>query len=70
MTLIGSMLTALVIAREWERGTMEALMATPVTMREIYIAKIISYFFMGIASMIICTVLCIWVFGVPFRVLF
>ena len=39
MTLIGALLTALVMAREWERGTMEALMVTPVTMREVLLGK-------------------------------
>src|SRR5690606_26134118 len=34
MTMIGTLLTALVVAREWERGTMEALMATPISMAE------------------------------------
>ena len=67
MTLIGSLLTALVVAREWERGTMEALMATPVTMREIYISKIISYFCLGMASMVICTIISNLFFGVPLR---
>lgn len=67
MTLIGSLLTALVIAREWERGTIEALMAMPISMQQIYIAKIISYFLMGLASMAICTFLSIVVFGIPFR---
>lgn len=67
MTLIGSLLTALVISREWERGTIEALMATPVTMKEIYTAKLIAYFFLGMGSMLICTLLSIFAFGVPFR---
>ena len=67
MTLIGSLLTALVIAREWERGTIESLMAMPISMGEIYLAKIISYFFLGLVSMTICAFLSIVVFGVPFR---
>jgi len=45
MTLIGSLLTALVVAREWERGTMEALMSTPVTISELVIGKVVPYFF-------------------------
>lgn len=47
MPLIGAMLTALVIAREWERGTMEALMSTPVSIDEILLGKLISYFLLG-----------------------
>lgn len=67
MTLIGSLLTALVIAREWERGTIEALMATPITMGEIYLSKMISYFLLGIISMILCALISTFIFGVPFR---
>lgn len=67
MTLIGTTLTALVIAREWERGTMEALMATPVHINEILIAKLISYFAMGMVSMTCCVLLTVFVYGVPFR---
>jgi ABC-2 type transport system permease protein len=67
MTLIGTLLTALVVAREWERGTMEALMATPVTMGEFLISKMICYLAMGMASMIMCSLLSILLFGVPYR---
>ncbi len=67
MTLIGTTLTALVIAREWERGTMEALMATPVRMKEILIAKLISYFGMSMCSMICCVLGAVVFYGVPFR---
>lgn len=67
MTLIGSLLTALVIAREWERGTIEALMATPVTMREIFLSKTLAYFLLGMGSMFICTIISIFFFQVPFR---
>ena len=44
LTLVGTFLTALVIAREWERGTMEMLFSTPVTTTEILLSKIIPYF--------------------------
>lgn len=67
MTLIGTLLTALVIAREWERGTIESLMATPISMKDIYISKLISYFILGISSLILCTLISSWIFGVPFR---
>ncbi len=67
MTMIGSLLTALVIAREWERGTMEAIMATPVGRAEFVATKVIPYFLLGLVSMSLCTVLAITVFGVPFR---
>ncbi len=67
MTMIGSLLTALVIAREWERGTMEAIMATPVGRGEFMATKVIPYFGLGLGSMTFCTLLAIYVFGVPFR---
>jgi len=67
MTMIGTLLTALVIAREWERGTMEAIMATPVGMAEFLATKVVPYFFLGLASMALCTVVGILLFGVPFR---
>ncbi len=67
MTMIGTLLTALVVAREWERGTMEALMATPVSMVEFIISKIVPYYLLALASMTLCTVIAVWAFGVPFR---
>ncbi len=67
MTLIGTLLTSLVITREWERGTFESLMTTPVSMLEIYLAKIISYFCLGMGSMFICAFVAIAIYGVPFR---
>jgi ABC-2 type transport system permease protein len=67
MTLIGTTLTALVIAREWERGTMEALMATPVRITEILLAKLISYYCMAMCSMVFCLIGTILFYGIPFR---
>lgn len=67
MALIGTLLTALVVAREWERGTIEALMATPVTMMEIIISKMLSYLLLGLGSMAVCTLITIFYFDVPFR---
>lgn len=67
MTLIGTLLTALVVAREWERGTMEAMMATPVTAAELLAGKILPYFILAIASMTLCVVVAVFLFGVPFR---
>lgn len=67
MTLTGGMLTALVVAREWERGTMEALMATPVTKREILAGKVIPYFILGMMGMVLTVFMTIEVFQVPFR---
>ncbi len=67
MTMIGTLLTALVVAREWERGTLEAMMATPIGMGEFIASKLIPYFFLGLGSMALCTVLGVTVFGVPLR---
>jgi ABC-2 type transport system permease protein len=67
MALIGTLLTALVIAREWERGTMEALMATPVGVGEFLLGKLIPYFVLGMAAMGLATVAAVVAFGVPFR---
>jgi len=67
MTIIGALLTSLVIAREWERGTMEALLSTPVTRAELLLSKILPYYVLGILSMLLCVGAAVWVFGVPFR---
>lgn len=67
MTLIGMLLTSLVIAREWERGTMEALMATPVHISEILIGKMVPYYFLAMLSMTCCVVGARLVYGVPLR---
>jgi len=67
MALVGTLLTALVIAREWERGTMESLMATPVSIVEIILGKIIPYFILGMTSMLITVLASILMFKIPFR---
>ncbi|NIJ19106.1 ABC-2 type transport system permease protein [Sphingomonas naasensis] len=67
MTMIGTLLTALVVAREWERGTMEAMMATPITMVEFIVSKLLPYYLLALCSMAMCTAIGIWAFGVPFR---
>lgn len=67
MTLIGTLLTALVIAREWERGTMEAMMATPVSIVQILLGKLIPYFILGIGSMLICWLVATIFYQIPFR---
>lgn len=67
MTLIGTLLTALVVSREWERGTMEALMSTPATIAEILIGKLIPYFVLGMCSMLMCTFVAVGFYNVPLR---
>ncbi len=67
MTLIGALLTALVVAREWERGTMEALMATPASMDEILLGKLLPYFALGMGGMLLSVAMARWMFAVPLR---
>jgi ABC-2 type transport system permease protein len=66
MTLIGSMLTSMVVAREWDRGTMEAILVTPLHINEFLAGKLIPYFVLGMFSMVFTVVLAIWQFEVPF----
>ncbi len=67
MTLIGALLTALVVSREWERGTMEGIMVTPVTRTEILLGKLIPYFAMGMGGLLLSTGMAVFLFGVPLR---
>ncbi|MGE5218636.1 MAG: ABC transporter permease [Chloroflexota bacterium] len=67
MTLIGALLTALVMAREWERGTLEALFVTPVRSDEILLGKTVPYFILGVIGFILCLVAAKFLFHVPFR---
>lgn len=67
MTLVGMILTALVIAREWERGTMESLLTTKASKMDIIISKYIAYYGLALCSTIFCSFLCIVIFKVPFR---
>ncbi len=67
MTLIGALLTALVVSREWERGTMEALLVTPVSASEFLLGKVIPYFALGMGGMALSVAMAIGLFGVPFR---
>lgn len=65
MTLIGSLLTAMVVAREWERGTMEALLVTPLRKGEVLAGKLIPYFVLGMGGMLFSVALAVWQFDVP-----
>lgn len=67
MTLIGAMLTALVMAREWERGTIEALFVTPVRVDEILLSKTIPYFVLGMVGLALCLAASRFLFHVPLR---
>ncbi len=67
MTLIGALLTAMVMAREWERGTMEALLVTPVAIQEVLLGKLIPYFILGTGGLILSVVAAVWLFDIPLR---
>jgi ABC-2 type transport system permease protein len=67
MAMIGSMLTALVVAREWERATMEALLATRLSVAEMTIAKVTPYFLLGLMSMSLCVIVAVGFYGLPLR---
>lgn len=67
MTMIGTLLTAMVVSREWERGTMEAVMSTPVSMLEIILSKLVPYFLLAGMAIIGCVFFAHSLFGVPLR---
>jgi ABC-2 type transport system permease protein len=67
MTLIGAMLTSMVVAREWERGTMEALMVTPIRIGELVVGKLAPYFILGMGGMLMSVGMALWLFDVPLR---
>ena len=67
MTLVGAFLTSLLIAREWERGTLEALFVTPVQPLELVLAKIAPYLVIGLIDLIMCVVAARLLFEVPIR---
>jgi len=65
--VIGAFLTSLTIAREWERGSMEQLISTPVSAMEIMLGKLAPYFVLGMFDVIVCAAIAIYWFHVPFR---
>jgi ABC-type multidrug transport system permease subunit len=67
MTLIGILLTALVVAREWERGTMEALLVTPLRRVDLLLGKVLPYYLLGMLGMGLSVGVAVTVFKVPFR---
>lgn len=67
MAIVGAQLTSLTIAREWERGTMELLISTPVEPMELMLGKLLPYFVIGMVDACICLALAVFWFEVPFR---
>ena len=67
LALVGAQLTSLTVAREWERGTMEQLVSTPVTPFEVMAGKLLPYFLIGVVDAAFCLLAAVYWFGVPFR---
>jgi len=67
MTVIGAILTSLVVAREWERGTMEALLSTQVTRTELLLCKLLPYYVLGMLAMLLCMLVSVFILDVPYR---
>jgi len=67
MMVIAALLTSLTVAREWETGTMEQLIATPLSGGEIIAGKLLPYVMIGIIDLVLCVLVGYFVFGVPFR---
>jgi ABC-2 type transport system permease protein len=67
MTIIGAFLTAMVVAREWERGTIEALFVTPMRAGEFLLSKLIPYFGLGMIGFVLCLLAGKFLFHVPLR---
>jgi ABC-2 type transport system permease protein len=67
LMIIASLLTSLTIAREWENGTMEQLLSTPLRPAELILGKLLAYFALGLVDMIVCLIAAVFVFHVPLR---
>jgi ABC-2 type transport system permease protein len=67
LMIIASLLSSLTIAREWEMGTMEQLLSTPLRPAEMVLGKMLAFFVVGLADMLIAVVVGVFVFRVPFR---
>jgi ABC-2 type transport system permease protein len=65
--VIAALLTSICIAREWERGTMEQLISTPIKARELVIGKFIPYFAIGFFDLTVGVLMARFLFAVPFR---
>jgi ABC-2 type transport system permease protein len=67
MMVIAALLTSLTIAREWERGTMEQLIATPIKVAELVLGKLLPYFAIGMIDVVLAVLAGTLMFGVPLR---
>jgi ABC-2 type transport system permease protein len=67
MMVIAAMLTSLTVAREWERGTMEQLISTPVKGQELILGKLLPYFSIGLFDVVLAVLMGEFLFHVPLR---
>lgn len=67
LMIIGCLLTSLTIAREWEMGTMEQVLSTPLRPAELAVGKMLAYSLIGAVDVVICVVIGLTVFNVPMR---
>ena len=67
LTMTGTMLTGLVLAREWERGTMEALLATPISPVALLLSKVLPYFVLAMLGWCLCMGAAVFWYEVPIR---
>ncbi len=67
LMIIASLLTSLTIAREWETGTMEQLLSTPVRPAELVLGKLSAFFALGMVDLVVCLIIAVFVFGVPLK---
>lgn len=67
ISIIGVLLTGQVIVREWEKGTMELLISTPVRKGELMVGKLFPYFFLGLLDLSLSVLMGKWLFEVPLR---
>ena len=67
MVVIAAMLTSVTVAREWETGTMEQLISTPIRVPELVLGKVVPYFTIGLGDVAIAVAMGRWIFGVPLR---
>jgi ABC-2 type transport system permease protein len=67
LQIIAALLTSLTIAREWEMGTMEQLLSTPLRPAEMVLGKMLAYFVVGVADALMAVLVGVFVFQVPLR---
>jgi ABC-2 type transport system permease protein len=67
MTMSGTLLTALIVSREWERGTMESMLASPARLAEMLLSKLLCYFVLGMGSMVLALLMAVTLFELPYR---